>query len=174
MPDDDDFQIATDVVHDRVFVVTSNGTVARISRASTVRPVVDYHGVALNGRAFEAIWAGAGRIAVWGGDGLGTIDTRTWATHAIAPGVTGVVATRHGIAAWTGRPDGLSVYRPDGSRRLRLLEGQQVTAALAIGAYLYVDTTLRTRYAIDLRTGAFVGPLRTKVRIIPPSFIMIP
>ncbi len=174
MPDDAGFQIATDVLHDRVFVVTTAGQIARISRASGAKRVVDYHTGALNGRPFNAAWAGAGRIALWGEDGLGTIDTRTWTTHAIAPGVTGVVATRYGIAAWTGGPDGLSVYRPDGSRRLRLLEGTQVTAAQAIGAYLYVGTTLKTRYAIDLRTGKSVGPLKTSAQIIGPSFVTIP
>ena len=61
------------------------------------------HSVALKDRQFKAAWAGAGRIALWGEDGLGTIDTRTWTTHAIAPGVTGAVATRYGIAG-DGRP----------------------------------------------------------------------
>ena len=79
-----------------------------------------------------------------------------------------------GIAAWTDGPDGLSVYRPDGSRRFRLLEGIRVTAARAIGAYLYVDTALKTRYAIDLRTGKSVGPLKTSAQIIGPSFVTDP
>jgi len=107
-------------------------------------------------------------------DGLGTIDTRTWTTHAVAAGMTGVVATRYGIAAWTDGPDGLSVYRPDGSRRLRLLDGVQVSMARAVGAYLYVDTTAQTRYAIDLRIGTVVGPLKTRTQIIGPSFMTIP
>ena len=174
MPNDAGFQIATDVLNDRVFVVTTTGQIARISRASGAKPVVDYHSVALNGRPFKAAWAGAGRIALWGEDGLGTIGTRSWATRAIAPGVTGAVATRHGIAAWTDGPDGLNVYRPDGSRRLRLLEGIQVTTGRAIGVYLYVDTTLKTRYAIDLRTGKSVGPLKSSAQIIGPSFVTIP
>ena len=173
MPDDAGFQIATDVLNDRVFVVTGTGQIARISRAAVAKPVVDYHSVALNGRPFKAAWAGAGRIALWGEDGLGTIDTRTWTTHAIAARVIGAVATRYGIAAWTDGPD-LNVYRPDGSRRFRLLEGIRVTAARAIGAYLYVDTTLKTRYAIDLRTGTSVGPLKTSAQIIGPSFVTIP
>jgi hypothetical protein len=174
MPNDAGFEIATDALNDRVFVVTTAGQIARISRASGAKPVVDYHSVALSGRAFKAAWAGAGRIALWGADGLGTIDTRTWTTHAIAPGVSGAVATRYGIAAWTGGPDGLNVYRPDGSRRLRLFEGTQVTAARAIGAYLYVDSTLKTRYAVDLRTGKSVGPLKSSAQIVGPSFVTIP
>jgi hypothetical protein len=173
LPDDAGFQIATDVLNDRVFVVTTTGQIARISRASGAKPVVDYHSVALNGRPFNAAWAGAGRIALWGEDGLGTIDTRTWTTHAIAGRVIGAVATRYGIAAWTDGSD-LSVYRPDGSRRFRLLEGIRVTAARAVGAYLYVDTTLKTRYAIDLRTGTSNGPLKTSAQIIGPSFVTIP
>jgi hypothetical protein len=173
MPDDAGFQIATDVLHDRVFVVTTGGQIARISRASGLRPVVDYHSVALNGRPFDAAWAGAGRIALWGEDGLGTLDTRTWTAHAIAGRVIGAVATRYGIAAWTDGPE-LSIYRPDGSRRFRLLEGIRVTAARAIGAYLYVDTTLKTRYAIDLRSGTSVGPLQMSAQLIGPSFVTIP
>jgi hypothetical protein len=174
MPDKAQFQVATDVLNDRVFVVTSTGQIARISRASTAEPRVDYHSVELSGRAFNATWAGAGRIALWGEDGLGTIDTQTWTTHSIAAGVTGVAATRYGIAAWTGGPDGLNVYRPAGTRRLRLLEGTQVAAARNVGAYLYVDTALKTRYAIDLRTGASVGPLKTSAQVIGPSFVTIP
>jgi len=174
MPDDARFQVVADVLADRVFVVTTAGQIARISRASSAKPVVDYRSAELNGRPFEAAWAGAGRIAVWGEDGLGTIDTRTWTTHAIAGGITGAIATRYGIAAWTGGPDGLSVYRPDGSRRLHLLEGTHVTVARATGVYLYVDTTLETRYAIDLRTGKSVGPLETRAQIIEPSFVTIP
>jgi hypothetical protein len=49
-----------------------------------------------------------------------------------------------------------------------------VTAARAVGAYLYVDTTLKTRYAIDLRTGTSNGPLKTSAQIIGPSFVTIP
>jgi hypothetical protein len=174
MPDKAQFRVVTDVLNDRVFVVTSTGRIARVSRASAAEPRVDYRSVELNGRPFEAAWAGAGRIALWGADGLGTIDTRTWTTHAIAPGVVGVIATRNGIAAWTDSPDGLSVYRPDGNRRLRLLEGTQVTAARAIGDYLYADTRRNARYAIDLRTGRVVGPLETRARIIGPSFVTLP
>ena len=57
---------------------------------------------------------------------------------------------------------------------LRLIDGTDVTAARAIGAYLYVDTALKSRYAIDLRTGTSVGPLRTSAQIIRPSFVTIP
>ena len=36
------------------------------------------------------------------------------------------------------------------------------------------NTTPKTRYAIDLRTGKSVGPVKTSVQIIGPSFVSIP
>jgi len=174
MPEKSPYAIAVDVLDDRVFVVTSTGLVATIRRASTRKPLVQYHSVTLNGGSFTAAWAGSGRIALWGQDGLGTIDTRTWTTHAVADGVTGALPTRFGIAAWTSGPDGLSVYRPNGTRRFNVLEGTRVTAARAIGTYVYVDTDVDTRYSIDLRTGRTTGPLVTSAQIIGPSFVTIP
>jgi hypothetical protein len=174
MPESSQYAIAADVRNDRVFVVTNTGLVATIRRTSTRAPVVEYHDVELNGGSFSAAWAGSGHIALWGQDGLGTIDTRTWTTHAVADGVTGAVTTPQGIAAWTKGQDGVSVYRPDGSRRFHVLDGTRVTAARAIGAYLYADTDVDTRYSIDLRTGKTVGPLGTRARIIGPSFTVIP
>ncbi len=39
---------------------------------------------------------------------------------------------------------------------------------------LYVDATHKSRYAIDLRTGKAVGPLKSNAQIIGPSFVAIP
>jgi hypothetical protein len=100
--------------------VSSNGTVAQVDRVSG-RPEVSYHRVELNARRFDAAWAGQGRIAVWGQDGLGTIDTRTWTTHAIDSDARNALATPHGIVAWTYDAPGISVYRPDGSLRFTAL-----------------------------------------------------
>jgi len=122
----------------------------------------------------SAAWAGSGRIALWVEDGLGTIDTRTWKTHAIAADVTGAVATPYGIAAWTKTTDGIGVYKPDGTRRFQRLQGKQITAARAVGPTLYADTAANTRYSIDLRTGKTTGPLSTIARIITPSYVVIP
>jgi hypothetical protein len=174
MPAQAPFQVVADVGRDRLYVISSGGTVATITKASSAKPVVAYHAVKLGGGHFDAAWAGSARIAFWGESGLGTIDTRTWATRAIAPGVSGAVATRYGIAAWTKTPDGIAVYTPTGTRRFRLLQGQQVTAARAVGPYLYADTALRARYAIDLRTGKTTGPLPTGARIVTPSYVVIP
>ncbi len=168
------FRVVADVLRDRLYVVSSAGMVATVNRASTEKPAVVYHRVPLNGKPFDAAWAGEGRIALWGEDGLGTIDTRTWTTHAIAPGVTGALATPYGVAAWTKTAEGLGVYRPDGRRRLQLLQGQQITSARAVGPYLYADTTAKTRYAIDLRIGKSSGPLPTSARIVAPSYVVIP
>ncbi len=153
--------------------VSSGGRVATIRRAST-NPVVDYHQVALNGAQFEAAWAGEGRIALWGKNGLGTIDIRTWKTHAIAAGVTDAVATPYGIAAWTSSDDGLTLYRPDGSRKFHTLTGTPISAARALGRWLYVDTPHKRRYTIDLRTGTTSPPLPATATILLPSYTPIP
>ncbi len=174
MPETAQYAIAADVRNDRVFVVTSTGLVATIRRASTREPSVEYHNVSLDGGSFSAAWAGGGRIALWGKDGLGSIDTRTWTTDSVADGVTGALATPYGMAAWTARRDGVSVYRPDGSRRLHVLDGTRVMAARAIGAYVYADTDVNTRYSIDLRTGRTVGPLSVRTQLVGPSFVAIP
>ena len=49
-----------------------------------------------------------------------------------------------------------------------------MTAARVIGAYLYADTKRHSRYALDLRTGKSVGPLKTSAEIIEPSYVTIP
>ena len=139
------FRVVADVAHSRLFAISSAGLVAEIDRIGDPRrrERVRYHRVELNGRSFDAAWAGAGKLALWGNDGLGTIDTRTWKTHHIAPGVVGAVATPFGIAAWGDPADGLTVYRPDGRMRLRVLVGKRIASAQAVGGYLYVDTSAR-------------------------------
>ncbi len=183
MPLSAPFHVVTDIAHDRLFAISSAGLVARIDHLFGTpepdfggrKPAVSYHRVALNGRPFEAAWAGSGKIALWGQDGLGTIDIRTWRTRAVAPGVTGVVATPFGLAAWTHDPaEGLSVYRPDGSRRLRVLAGKRIQAARAVGSYLYADTDTNTRYSVNLRTGKVTGPLPNNAEIIAPTLVPIP
>jgi len=73
---------------------------------------ISYHAVALNGQPFEATWAGAGKIALWGADGLGMIDTRSWTTQAVASGVTHAVATPLGLAAWGTDPVSVATLSP--------------------------------------------------------------
>jgi len=176
MPTSAPFQLVADVAHSRLFAVSSAGMVAEIDRFGDLRrkPRVRYHRVALNGRPFAATWAGAGKLALWGKDGLGTIDTRTWSTQAIAPGVTGAVATPFGLATWTADPaDGLTVYRPDGRRRLRVLAGKRIHTTVAVGGYLYADVA-DDRYSVDLRTGKVTGPLSRDARILAPDLVAIP
>lgn len=165
-------RVVGDVATERLYAISSAGTIARID-ASRKRPVVTYHRVALNGGSFEAVWAGQGRIALWGADGLGTIDTRKWTTRPLAPAASRVVVTRHGLAAWIGgRPGGITVYRPDGSVRFAALESEIVRSAEAAGRYLYVRAA--HRYAIDLLTGHVVGRVRADARIASPSFVPLP
>ena len=168
------FYVVTDVTRSRVFAISSAGLIAQIDRIFSEHPTIRYHRVALNGRPFEAAWAGGGKIALWGPDGLGAIDTRTWAAHAVAPAVTGALATRYGLAAWTSGPDGLSVYTPDGTRRLHVLPGKRIKTARAVGTYLYADTDDDARHSIDLRTGKTSGPLPATATIIAPTLVAIP
>jgi hypothetical protein len=175
MPRDAPFDVVSDVARDRAFAISSGGLVAEIQPLFDVtrRPRTRYHRVDLNGRTFEAAWAGGGKIALWGEDGLGTIDTRTWKTRSVARDVTDAVATPLGLAAWNkNSADGLTVYRPDGKARFRGLVGKRVSIAFAVGDYLYPDAD-NARYSIDLRTGQVVGPLR-RARIIVPDLVSIP
>src|SRR5262249_11130062 len=137
------------------------------------KPSISYHTVDLNGQAFTATWAGGGKVALWGNDGLGTIDTRRWTTKAVAPNVTGAVATPLGLAAWTAnRADGLTVYRTDGSPRLHVLAGKPITSVTTLGNYLYV--TADGEYSVDLRSGKVYGPVAPRVVIVTPSFVPNP
>jgi hypothetical protein len=171
------FGVVADVAHDRLFFISSAGLIAEIDRINERgrRPRVRYHDVDLNSRPFNAAWAGAGRIALWGADGLGTIDTRTWTTHAIAPNVTNAITTPFGIAAWTDNPaDGLTVYRPQGKPRLRALVGERIKAVRTVGSFVYADTDGDARYSIDLRTGKVVRTLRPDATILVPNIVAIP
>ena len=168
------FRVVTDITRSRVFAISSAGLVAQIDGVFAEHPTIRYHRIPLNGRPFEAAWAGGGRIALWGQEGLGTIDVRTWTTRAVAPGVIGAVATPYGLAAWTNGPGGLSVYGPDGTRRLRVLTGKRIKAARAVGAYLFADTDDNSRYSIDLRTGKTTGPNPSTATIVAPSLVAIP
>ena len=131
-----------------------------------------YHRVSLNGRQFEAAWAGRGRIALWGADGLGAIDTRTWTTKAIAPAAAQVVATPSGIAVWGGGETGLRVYQADGTLRFVTLGKQTIRDAEAVGRYLYVRAD--QRYAVDLAGGRVVGRVRDDARLARPSATPLP
>jgi hypothetical protein len=175
MPKDAPFRVVSDVAHDRVFAISSAGLVAEIDHIAR-RPRVSYHRVDLNGRRFEAAWAGAGKIALWGADGLGTIDTRTWKTQAITPTFPEAVATRFGIAVRSSEPaDGLTVYRPDGKVRFRVLVGRVITGQLqAVGEYVYVGLAGGARFSVNLSTAQVVGPLYSPARIIGPTLVPIP
>ena len=171
MPRGGPFRLVADAVHDRLFVISSAGVVGMIQNVAR-RPRVTYHRVPLNGRPFEAAWAGHGRIALWGQDGLGTIDVRRWVVQHIASGVKGAVTTRFGIVAWTQNPaGGLMLYRPEGRAMWRVLEGTHVRSVHAVAERVYADAD--ARYSIDLRTGAVIGPLQDEVTIITPDLVLI-
>ena len=167
LPKDAPFKVVSDALRHRVFVVSSAGLVAQIENVAR-KCKVTYHRVPLNGRSFKAAWAGGNRIALLGESGLGTINVGNWTTHHIAPAVTGTVATKFGLAAWTSNPaDGVTLYRPDGRMMWRLLEGKAVRSAVTVGDYLYVDAD--ARYSVNLQTGAVFGPVASDVTIVTPD-----
>jgi hypothetical protein len=177
--------VVADALHDRAFVISRDGTVARVDRISTT-PRVTTHHVDLNGRGFQAAWAGQGKIAVWGQDGLGTIDTRTWTTQSVDADARSALATPHGIVAWAYGGPGVRVYRPDGTLRFTVLEDERITPPyddlgrrvpgssppVVVGRYLYIVGD--TRASIDLVSGRVVGRPRPDARVAAPTLVPIP
>ena len=155
-------RVVADVAGDRVFVVYSAGTVAKVDHGVT------YHSVPLNDREFDAVWAGHGQIAIWGPDGLGTIDTRTWSTRSLAPAASGAVPTNFGLVSWHGA-DGLSVYASDGQRRLHVLKGRTLHHVSALGRYAYAHVASK-QFSIDLKAG-YVRPIRGDATVVVPTLV---
>jgi len=155
-------RVVADVAGDRLFVVYSSGTIAQIDGGVT------YHAVPLNGRDFDAVWAGHGQIAIWGPDGLGTIDTRTWSTRSLAPAAAGAVPTNLGLVSWS-RADGLSVFAPDGHRRLHVLKGKTAHHVSALGRYAYAHVASK-QFAIDLKSGR-VRAIRSDATVVVPTLV---
>ena len=179
-----EYPAVADVLHDRFFLISKDGTVAEVTNVSST-PRVSYHHVDLNGRDFRAAWAGQGRIVLTGADGLGTIDTRTWTTQAISPDGGSILTTPYGIVNWTPDAEGIRVYRPDGTLKFTVLDHQVVQASerngrpvpgwippVVLGRYLYILAGHRT--TIDLATGRVIGPARPDARLAVPSYVPIP
>ena len=174
--------VVADVLHDRVFVISRDGTVAQVDRIGTT-PRVTTHHVDLNGRGFQAAWAGQGMIAVWGQDGLGTIDTRTWTTQSVDAEARSST-TPYGIVSWVYETPGVRVYRPDGSLRFTALADENIKSPyddrgvpksvppVVVGRYLYIVGNRRT--TIDLAAGRVVGPARLDAKLAAPSYVPIP
>jgi hypothetical protein len=180
-----EYPAVADVLHDRIFLISKDGTVAEVNDVSAT-PRISYHHVDLNGRDFRAAWAGQGRIVLSGADGLGTIDTRTWTTQAISSEGDSVLhTTPYGIIVYTfGRP-GVRVYSPDGTLKFTVLQDQVLRepekagrpvagwiAPVVLGRYLYIFANRRV--AVDLSAGAVVGPVRADADLALPSYVPIP
>ena len=177
--------VVADALHDRAFVISRDGTVTQVDRISTT-PRVTMHHVDLNGRGLEAAWAGQGKIAVWGQDGLGTIDTRTWTTQSVDAEARSALATPHGIVAWAYGKPGVRVYRPDGTLRFAVLEDERIKPLyddkgrpvagypkpVVVGRYLYIVGD--TRASIDLVSGRVVGRPRPDAKVAAPTLVPIP
>lgn len=166
------FAVATDVQGDRLFVASAAGLVGEVDHVSGSQDI-SYHTVDLGGKPFKAAWAGNGRVALWGADGLGVIDTNTWTAHAIAPGITDALPTAYGVLAWRKSHAGLALYRPGGELRFRVLTRRTVTNVVTGDRYAYATTT-SGRFSIDLQSGLITGPLSTRARLLPPSFVPAP
>jgi hypothetical protein len=171
---------AGDVAHDRLYMLTDDGTIAEIGHVCE-RPQIEYHHVVLSGKPFQAGWAGRGQIALWGQDGLGTIDTRTWTTNALAADVLSALPTRYGIVVVPTAPaGGVSVYRPDGGRRFTVLGGMTIDNRTAwgpdplvvFGRYLYVIAGGH-RYTVDLTDGRLLGRACGDARLAVPSYVAL-
>jgi hypothetical protein len=161
---------AADPRHDRFFVISAAGVVAEVDLPTAV----SYHQVALAGGPVQAAWAGNGQIAVWGAGagGLARINTRNWSVHPIATDITDVVATRHGLVAWTrGGSKGVAVYLPSGALRLRVLRGHTVSSVASLGPYAYVSAG--RRFSVNLCNGRVAGPLKSRAQPILPDVVGI-
>jgi hypothetical protein len=175
---------AADVAHDRLYMLTDDGRIAEIDHVCG-RPQIAYHQVALSGKPFQAAWAGHGQIMLSGEDGLGTIDTRTWTTHALLADVVVAEPTPYGIVVASPSAGGVSVYRPEGGRRFTVLGGMTVdygtgTAPWSLpdrlvvsGRYLYVLAGGH-RYTIDLTDGRVLGRARDDALLALPSYVPLP
>jgi hypothetical protein len=160
-------RIVVDTLGDRVFVVYAAGVVAVLDGDG-----ISYHSVQLGGGDFEATWAGNGMIALWGANGLGVIDTRSWTTSSLAPAATGAAATPFGLVAWNANAaDGATVFARDG-RRLHVLAGQTVRDVAAFGRYAYARVAAR-QYSVDLTTGR-VRRIRADATVAIPSLVSLP
>jgi hypothetical protein len=110
-----------------VFAKADDRTVAQIDRISR-SPRFTYHSIDLDWRRLNGVaWAGQGKIAVWGKDGLATLDTLTLTTHSVDATTRAALATPHGIVAWAYGEPGVRVYRPDGTLRFTVLEDERTT-----------------------------------------------
>lgn len=172
---------ASDVAHDRLFMLTNNGAVAEIDHVGG-QPQIHYHQVTLSGQTFQATWAGQGRIALLGADGLGTIDTLSWTAQSLDAQAQMVLPTPYGIVVVEDASvGGISVYRPGGGRRFTALAGMTIgdpsdrgpDPLVALGRYLYVVADGH-RYTVDLASGHVLGRARYNVRLALPSYVPMP
>jgi hypothetical protein len=166
------FRVVADVAHDRLFAVSPLGHVTELDDVGGDLTIRD-HRVELSGREFEAIWGGHGRIVLWGADGLGVIDTRTWTTASLAAAATGAAATPFGLVAWDARrATGLDVYGPNDTRRLHVLAGRAVREVTALGRYAYARAGGK-RFSIDLESGRVTRTPRN-FRVVVPTLVPLP
>ena len=164
--------IAVDAHRHRVFLISSTGAIAVVG-LRTKR--VEYHSVKLpaeidGGDTYRAAWAGNGHLAFWGPSGLTLIDSRTWTAHLLDPAATDVAVAPNALLAWSQKAaTGITVYKPDGSIRYRLLPEQAVLSVRASARYAYI--TSQRRFSVDLHTGHVTGPLTSRARLVLPDLL---
>ena len=167
--------IAVDAHRHRVFLISSTGAIAVVGLRTNR---VQYHSVKLpaevdGGDIYTAAWAGNGRLAFWGPSGLTLIDSRSWTAHLLNPTATDVAVAPNALLAWSHKAaTGITVYKPDGSLRYRLLPEQTVRAVRTSARYAYI--TSQGRFSVDLHTGHVTGPLTSRARLVLPDLLELP
>ena len=74
------------------------------------------------------------------------------------------------LLAWSQKAaTGITVYKPDGSIRYRLLPEQAVLSVRASARYAYI--TSQRRFSVDLHTGHVTGPLTSRARLVLPDLL---
>jgi hypothetical protein len=161
------------------------GTLAVLTHSLSVRAPAAVK-KQIEGTQRTAVWTWSNTIAVSGMDavadgqadhwtpaGLTLIDTDTWSSRMIDPGVARIASTGSMLLSWawmwdagTGRAvgAGLTGYDTDGNRRFHLFGNEALTFATVIGTYVYVGSDdLRQFQIVDTVTGKVIRTVRTAV-----------
>lgn len=78
------------------------------------------------------------------------------------------------LLAWSQKAvTGITVYKPDGSLRYRLLPEQAVRGVRTSARYAYI-TSHQGRFSVDLHTGRVTGPLTSRARRVLPDVLELP
>jgi hypothetical protein len=135
---------AVDARRERMFVVSPTGRVAIVNLktlAIATRAVALPPGAGPDGGSGVA-WAGSGRLALWGRNGLSAIDTRYCSARLVDPQAREMQVSSNALVTWNGETaTGLAVYSADGTLHFRALGDRKVTDVGVTARYAYVDAS---------------------------------